>query len=131
MIQVNELESLAKARLNDAVKLHESQRFDGAAYICGYAIELKLKSRICKTLKWHGYPETPKEFENYKSFKTHKFDTLLSLTRIENTIKTNYIHEWSIVKEWNPELRYKPVGFMHRIEMQRFIDSTNTLLRVL
>ena len=51
MITLNELKTIAQVRLLDAEALITAERYDGAAYICGYAIELSLKARICKTLK--------------------------------------------------------------------------------
>jgi hypothetical protein len=62
-------------------------------YLCGYAIELSLKARICRTLKWVGYPDTAREFENYKSFKTHDVDVLLRLSGIEDRINRDLLKE--------------------------------------
>lgn len=45
MITIAELETIAQARLLDAEALIIAERYDGAAYICGYAIELSLKAR--------------------------------------------------------------------------------------
>jgi len=50
-MQKNEIDEIVTARLNDAEFLLESSRFDGSVYLCGYAIELGLKSRICKILQ--------------------------------------------------------------------------------
>ena len=49
MILVAELDSIARARIEDAKALLTAGRFDGATYLCGYAVELALKSRICRT----------------------------------------------------------------------------------
>ena len=51
MIQTNDIKDIARARLQDADILLTSGRYDGAIYLCGYAIELALKARICQTLK--------------------------------------------------------------------------------
>src|SRR5690349_9720166 len=110
MIPVKELDRLAKARLKDAQVLLVAGRYDGALYLCGYAIEIGLKLRICKTLKWAGFPATNKEFDNFKSFKVHNLDVLLSLTGMEAKIKSKYLAEWSAVTIWNPEARYTTIG---------------------
>ena len=47
LISIVDLHAIAAARLNDAKVLLENERTDGAGYICGYAIELALKARIC------------------------------------------------------------------------------------
>ena len=87
MIKRIELREIAKARIKDAEVLLMAKRYDGAVYICGYAIELGPKARICRTLKWPCYPSTNKEFADYRRFKTHDLDVLLHLSGIEEKIK--------------------------------------------
>ncbi len=62
MLTRPELRQIARARLADAAALHDKRRYDGAIYICGYAVEVALKARICQTLSWNGFPETRSEF---------------------------------------------------------------------
>ena len=100
MISVADLRAIAEARLEDAKVLAASGRFDGAAYVCGYVIELALKARICTTLNWQGFPEKRSEFENFASFKTHKLDVLLALSGQEQRIKIDHFTEWSSVATW-------------------------------
>ena len=50
MITIAELETIAQARLLDAEALIIAERYDGAAYICGYAIELSLRQEFVKRL---------------------------------------------------------------------------------
>jgi HEPN domain-containing protein len=106
MLSRAELKRISTARLQDADILLKARRYDGAMYLCGYAIELGLKLRICKTLHWPEFPETSADFKDLQSFKTHDFNALLRLSGIEATIKTLYLVEWSIVRQWKPELRY-------------------------
>jgi HEPN domain-containing protein len=47
---------MAQARLEDAEALLQSGRYDSAVYLCGYAVELALKARICLNLNWNEYP---------------------------------------------------------------------------
>ena len=91
MLQQKEIKKLAKARLKDAKVLFSEKRLEGSVYLCGYAIELSLKSKICETLHWPGYPQTKKEFENYRSFKTHDLDVLLHLSGFEAHIKKKFL----------------------------------------
>ncbi len=72
MLKKLDIQRIVYARLKDAEVLFEAQRYDGAVYLCGYAVELGLKYKICKTLNWDGYPLTRNEFEGYSTFKTHK-----------------------------------------------------------
>ncbi len=59
--------------------MFNGKRYDGAVYLSGYAVELTIKARICKTLKWPGFPETNNEWKDLQSSKTHKLEVLLLL----------------------------------------------------
>lgn len=131
MISIEDLRAVAEARIEDARVLLENNRFDGAAYVCGYAVELALKARICSALNWAGFPETRKEFENFSSFKTHKLDVLLALSGQENRIKTEYLSEWSVVSTWDPEARYKVVGYADREQVELMLVCSILLLGAL
>lgn len=130
MISIVDLRAIADARLKDAYVLYENERTDGAGYICGYAIELALKARICSTLNWLGFPETRAEFEPFRSFKTHKLDVLLALSGQEQRVKTDHFKEWSSVANWDPEVRYRTLG-QTQFEVVMMIVSARTLLEVL
>lgn len=131
MIPKDDLRKISKARLKDAIILYKNGRLDGAVYLCGYAIEIALKVRICKTLKWPGFPSTKKEFEDFKSFKTHKLQTLLTLSGIEHKIKPTYLTDWSIVGKWDPETRYSAVGTITQKDAHDMIESTKVLLKII
>ena len=123
-----ELRKIARARLKDAELLFAARRFDGAVYMCGYAVELALKARICRTLNWNGFPATRREFESYGAFKTH---VLLHLSGIESSITSNYFVDWSDVATWNPEVRYNPIGSATRPQAARMLAAAKRLIRVL
>jgi len=129
MIDIGVLRAISLARLQDARVLFAGQRYDGAGYICGYAVELSLKARICDTLNWTGYPETRSEFDGLASFKVHNLDTLLRLSGRETAIKHNHFADWSIVNQWNAEARYKAVGHVTEGDASAFLQATNTLLQ--
>lgn len=131
MISKDELKSIARERLEDSEVLFGEGRYSGAMYLCGYAVELALKTRICETLKWPGYPSSRSEFNNYKSFKTHSLDVLLNLSGVEEEIKTKFLTEWSSVAAWDPEVRYKPIGSAKETDVKLMIESTKTLLKAL
>jgi hypothetical protein len=131
MLSRRELLKIARARIRDAKALYKARRFDGAAYVCGYALECALKARIVSTLHWLGFPETQKEFNGLQSFKTHNLDTLLSLSGREAKIKNSHLKEWSGVAIWEPEARYKRVGSAKSADVALLIQSAEILLRVL
>jgi len=93
LILPSELRAIAKARLRDAEILLSARRYDGSVYLCGYSVEIGLKARICRSLKWDGFPSTNKEFEGLHNFRTHKLDVLLHLSGAEKEIKAKYFVE--------------------------------------
>jgi hypothetical protein len=107
MISTKELRAIARARFRDADVLLRAKRFDGAWYLCGYAVELALKARICRTLKWPGFPGSRHEFEGLQLVKAHDLDILLQFSGIADRVKTKHMAEWSVVRLWNPEKRYQ------------------------
>jgi len=131
MLKRTELKKIAQARIEDGEILLNSHRYDGAIYLCGYAVEISLKERICRTLGWDGYPSTTKEFTNYQSFRTHNLDVLLRLSGSEHKIRTEFLAEWSAVAEWDPEIRYKPIGSATKQGAELMIESSKKLLSVL
>lgn len=96
MISVAELDKIARARLEDAQVLLDAGRFDGAAYLCGYAVEIALKARICRTLNWADFPSTGGEFQAYRSFQTHDLRVLLRLSGQEERIKNDEHHSLAL-----------------------------------
>ncbi|MFZ2445421.1 MAG: HEPN domain-containing protein [Syntrophobacteraceae bacterium] len=128
MIPILELRKIAEARLEDADTLFKSGRYDGAVYLCGYAIEMILKARICETLNWSGYPSAGGEFKDYQSFRTHDLDVLLHLTGREQAIKVDYVSEWSAVSQWSPSARYQAIGTAAMVETGAMIAAAGILL---
>jgi len=132
MILPTELTTVARARLRDAEALLAAGRFDGAVYLCGYAVEIALKARVCRTLKWSGFPSTNKEFEGYHSFRTHDLDVLLHLSGAEARIKKpEYLPAWSAVAMWEPSARYRPIGTASSADATDMIEAAKVLLKAL
>jgi len=131
MVSIVELRRIAGARLRDAEVLLAAGRYDGAIYLCGYAIETALKARTCRTLKWPGYPDTRREFEGFQSFRTHDFGALVRLSGIENKIKANYFDAWNTVINWDPNVRHSAIGSTSSQEAAEMIQSTKALLGAL
>jgi hypothetical protein len=125
-----ELQKIARARLQDAEALFQSSRYDGSIYLCGYAIEIGLKNRICKTLRWKDFPPNG-SFQGLQSFKTHSLDVLLKLSGAEDKIKQNFMVQWSIVAKWDPEARYEKVGSATQQGAKSMIEATKILLGAL
>ncbi|WP_321319596.1 HEPN domain-containing protein [Labilibaculum sp.] len=131
MISRTDLRKRAKAKLKDAEILYQNRRYDGAVYLSGYVMELILKARTCRTLNWTDFPETNREFQEYRSFKTHNLDILLSLSGLESKIKIYHFVDWSNVNQWNPEMRYSDIGNVTSTEAKDMIDSIKNLMGVI
>jgi HEPN domain-containing protein len=125
-ITIQDLEILSRECLEDAKALYSQKRYRGAIYNCGYAVEIGLKMKICKTLGWNEYRTDSK----YKAFKTHELGFLLHLSGIEKTVSTKYIAEWSAITEWDPEKRYSTAPVVET-DADSMIKSTETLLSIL
>jgi len=128
MIAVGDLRKIARARLKDADVLQLAKRCDCAVYLCGYAVEIALKARICRALKWAGYPSTRGDFEGYQSFRTHDLDILLHLSGSEVKIRADHLADWSIVADWDPNIRYRTIGSASQQDAADMITATKTLL---
>lgn len=132
MLNNLDIKRIAKTRLKDSEVLFNAKRYDGSYYLCGYTIELGLKYRICNTLDWTDYPASKNEFNaGYQCFKTHNLDILLKLSGKEKIVKSKYLADWSNVKGWNPESRYKPIGTIKVTEAKLMLISSKVILKAL
>lgn len=130
-MDIKVLKKLSKDRIRDSEILFIHRRYDASAYLCGYAVELALKYRMCKCLKWTTFPETNSEFGELKFLKTHNYETLLRLTGKTDVIKIGLMAEWSVLAKWSPENRYRPSGTIKRTDSIDMIDSTKKIVETL
>jgi HEPN domain-containing protein len=128
MISQHELRRIARTRLAEARALYNNGRYDGAAYLAGYAVEAGLKARICRTLRRKGYPDSRREFDNYLSFRTHDLVVLLTLTNIEDRITNRHPAAWTRIKTWNPETRYRPIGTVTQQDSLEMVEAAAELV---
>ena len=131
MLSTKDLRAIARARLRDANVLLQAKRYDGALYLCGYAVELALKARICRTLKWPSFPESDKDFKGLHSLKSHDLEVLIRFSGVEGRVKAKHAVEWSRAIKWNPEQRYRPIGSCQPQEAADMVTCVERLLKVL
>jgi hypothetical protein len=131
MISVSELDNIARARIEDAKALLTAGRYDGATYLGGYAVEIALKARICRTLNWTEFPSTGSEFQAYRSFQTHELAVLLRLSGQEARIKQNHFSLWNAVAIWKVELRYNVAGTVQQPDATAMIQAAEGLVAAL
>lgn len=102
----------SRRRLDDAVALHSQNRWTGAIYLGGYAVECALKSLICYEQDKDNFKDTT-VFHKVQGASLHNLTNLLNeLTNIQRSIQLDrsgiYKPAWNLVSSvWrNDELRY-------------------------
>lgn len=136
----SDIEALAYSKLRDAEILLANERFDSAYYLAGYAVELLLKARVCKTL---GIPDFF-DFDNLqrqrlknesvitRPYRVHDYEQLLILsgiyTQYQKEIETNelFFSNWSIISDWNENSRY--LTGINPDRVNKFITSVKEVL---
>ncbi len=115
-----EFQVLAEQRLVEAKALLDLEKWDGAYYLAGYAVELALKACIIKTLMvTDAFPKGDFSKDCY----THSIVTLVKQAKLDDALKLaqdadpEFQSNWVIAKDWNEEKRY------HRINQ----DEAETL----
>lgn len=109
----SDFRALAETRLEEARLLLRSRRQLGAYYLAGYAVECALKACIAKQRKRFEFPPRRKVIEQIYS---HDLETLVNVAglgdQLQRDIKMNplFAENWIIVRDWNPESRYRTSG---------------------
>ncbi len=146
MISKKDLRELINQKLKDADILISNRRYSTAFYIAGYALELALKLKICKIFKFtQRFPEGKFDFSLYQNsfkhqkllantitkirdIKSHDLNNLLFYSGTEYDIKLNYLNEWNLVVNWNPEMRYKTQKLLKKDVVNKF-KAIKTLIQ--
>ncbi|MBI4458080.1 HEPN domain-containing protein [Candidatus Uhrbacteria bacterium] len=131
MLNQEELKDLAKARLEEARILHDNSKYDGAVYLCGYAIELTLKYVVLRDRLW-GFPEEQDEFKLYEEAKTHDLEKLLRLAdKMQLLNDRTFQIPWNYVNNWRSEFRYRPVGTASVLDSAQMLPSARDIMTAL
>jgi HEPN domain-containing protein len=107
-----DIQIIAHQKLKEAQCLVDNGFFDGAYYLGGYAVELLLKAKVCKTLgidDFFAFNKFKKEL--YRPYKVHDYEELIILsglyTEFEKAQKdVGFKTHWSIVGAWSENVRY-------------------------
>lgn len=104
-----ELQKLADDRLRDAKALLAAQRWSGAYYLAGYAVECALKACIItRLMRTDEFPE--RRFS--EQCWTHNLAQLLVLAGLTGALDADtaadqdLLNNWSVVKDWSESSRY-------------------------
>ncbi|RPI17576.1 MAG: HEPN domain-containing protein [Ignavibacteriae bacterium] len=127
----SDLQKISKIRLKEARELLHTGNYNGAYYLCGYAIECALKSCIAKKTNKYDFPD--KKLAN-KSF-THELRTLMDIAGLsvqfenEKSTNVNFSAKWLVVKDWNEDSRYEFHDKNKAENMYNAIASRNGILK--
>lgn len=117
-----ELKELAVTRLREAEILFEARHYSGAAYLCGYVVELALKARICKLLGTEEYPDSGKL---RGAFTVHDLEQLVFLAGLRPKLHkgTALFANWAVAAPWKPEVRYTSPTQISRVEALEILEA--------
>ncbi len=142
-----EINDLAEQRLKEAEILYNNEMYDGAYYLAGYSVELKLKGKICERL---GIPNLYDESDSNtnsikgirdirKTLKTHNLFTLLIFSGLKNKFDNEKATNIDLAKAnsllfnaWDENARYRPCGHMRDRDVENLINllsHSNGLLK--
>jgi hypothetical protein len=127
-----EFQQLAEERILDARSLLAAQRWSGAYYLVGYAVECALKSCIAKLTNRYDFPD--KTFAQ-KSF-THEIETLVTLAGLKKTRDDDAAgnqklsDNWIKVKDWKEDTRYRQTTEAEANELHdAIVDQTDGVMQ--
>jgi phosphopantetheinyl transferase (holo-ACP synthase) len=119
----------SRRRFEDADALHNCNRWSGAIYMGGYAIECSLKALICDQENKNNFKDTSMFQQGLQGKSLHNLSSLFnavpSLQRTVSLDRTNkYQNAWNtIVSMWkNDELRYSNMQGDEK-DSTKFIES--------
>ena len=104
-----DLQALSGIRIKEAKALLDKALYDGAYYLCGYAIECALKACIAKNVKQYDFPDKNTVRDSY----THDLVKLVKTAGLSDELKRKiasnprFAANWDIVKDWSEDSRYK------------------------
>ena len=119
MVIGSDFQKLARLRVREAKALLDSDCYEGAYYLLGYAIECALKASIAKRIRRHEFPDKKLVNDIY----THNLSQLLSVSglepafRRESAIDKELAANWATVKDWKEDSRY-----LHSVPASRAKD---------
>lgn len=106
-----EFKNIAEIRIREAQVLLDQGLNSGAYYLAGYALECAIKACLSKQILQHNIPEKKFILDIYTHDlqKLIRFDDELSASFNERKqlADNDFITNWSIVKDWSEQSRYK------------------------
>lgn len=109
-----DLQKLAKDRVDDATALISTQRWSAAYHLIGYALECGLKSCVLAHVQNTGMIFRDRIYlKNLADCWTHDLDKLVQLAGLTAdlgkavSVNTNLQSNWLVAKDWKETSRYE------------------------
>jgi len=113
----SELEKLVEIRVQEANLLLNSNCYQGAYYLIGYALECAFKVCISRQVKAFDFPD--KRLAN--ASHTHKLSDLVGVAGLKQKLKKqenydeNFKLNWAVAKDWSESSRYECIVEENRV----------------
>jgi hypothetical protein len=105
-----EFQEIAQVRIGEAEVLLAQQKYDGAYYLAGYAVECGLKACIAKLTNQYDFAPRPKFIHDHYSHEIEKLVKTAGLTAqrdADAATDPDLQANWGVVKDWTEETRYE------------------------
>jgi HEPN domain-containing protein len=101
----NDLQQLAKIRIEEAALLLAGGKWDGAYYLAGYAVECALKACIARLNNQYDFPD--KDF--VRNCYIHNLKDLLEYVGLTAQMNADPARQaqWGLVRDWKEDSRYQ------------------------
>jgi HEPN domain-containing protein len=128
----NDLQELARIRIEEAALLLANGKSEGAYYLSGYAIECALKACIARKTQQYDFPDKEAVNQSY----THDLSQLIKAAGLEVELDQkraadgNFETNWAVVKDWSEKDRYRKQTAQKAQDLYSAItDATNGVLQ--
>ena len=133
---VSQQTKAGRERFKDAEELIAAERWQGAMYMAGYAVECLLKSKLmrmygCRHLRQlEDELMTRGDLKSHESIYTHNLNVLLEITRSSDRLKQNseICNTFNLVNRWMPAWRYSTDEHDSQ-DAEEFMDAVARLIQ--
>ncbi|MGF1585716.1 MAG: hypothetical protein ACFCUM_10365 [Bacteroidales bacterium] len=105
----SDLEKIVDIRLSESNVLLSSEKYSGAYYLAGYAIECALKACIAKKVNKYDFPDKKLASKSY----SHDLDELVGVAGLRDELNAQIKKDkefklnWAVANIWNETSRYE------------------------
>lgn len=132
---IREQAKASKHRLEDARALFNANRYRGAMYLAGYAVECRLKTKLMTMFDCRHLHELEDELDRRGQLParatvfTHQLEVLLQLAQGRDRLRSDRVlwQQFNIVNRWLPAWRYSG-NLSNREDAEDFLTAIDAIL---